>query len=149
VRLIFVGDGDKTALCKFIDENNLRDRVSFTGWLTGQPYEDILASASCGVILRRPPTNWETSAGLFDLLSFGIPTVISDIDTFREIPNHIVKKCSSPSLVEEVLYCMKYILYNVEYRQQLGRKAREYVRVHHSLERSADMYKTILREEEL
>ena len=45
-----------------------------------------------GVNLRRPPTNGETSAALLDLLATGVATIVTDVATFADYPDTVVRK---------------------------------------------------------
>lgn len=144
--LVFAGAGDSDYLKKFAEENNIAHRVKFTGRLTKEEYADIIREADVGVILRREPTHGETSAALFDLLAAGVPTLVSNVGTFREIPDNAVAKIDeeSAALVADTL---NVLLKNKEMRKMVGRAGRDYVEKHHNPAVTAKIYTKIIKGE--
>jgi len=73
--------------------SGLASRVVFAG---EAPSGDVLALwGSCcdlGISLRRPPSSWETSASLLDLLRAGVPTIATDVGTFADVPDPAVRR---------------------------------------------------------
>src|SRR6202034_3301666 len=70
----------------------LADRVRFLGRQPAADYDDLIAATDVGVNLRLPPTNGETSAALLNLLASGVATVVTDVATFADYPDTVVRK---------------------------------------------------------
>lgn len=141
--LIFAGDGESEKLKEFAEENGISHRVKFTGRLTKDDYDDIIREADIGVILRKTPTNGETSAALFDLLAAGVPTVVSNVGTFREIPDDVVIKVNEESslLIAGIL---EILLRSDNTRSSFGIAGRKYVEQYHDPVKTAEVYTRVI-----
>ena len=62
-----------------------------TGRLPAREYSEQLRLADLGVTLRTE-SRGESSAALQDQLRHGLPSIVSDIGSFAEIPDHVVAK---------------------------------------------------------
>ena len=90
--LIFVGaEVDSAEARRRVMELGLQHRVRFLGHYPGD-LADLAAITDIGVCLRRPPTHGETSASLMDFLRLGVPTIVSDVGTFSDYPDSVVRK---------------------------------------------------------
>jgi glycosyltransferase involved in cell wall biosynthesis len=140
---VFAGAGENEYLKKFAEENNLSHRVKFTGRLTKEEYDDIIREADIGVVLRKEPTHGETSAALFDLLAAGIPTIVSNVGTFKEMPDNALIKVGnkSPILIAKIL---DVLLQSEVDRQHFGQAGREYVKQNHNPARTAEIYTKVI-----
>jgi glycosyltransferase involved in cell wall biosynthesis len=142
-RLIFAGDGNDRNLRELVDEWGISEKVVFTGRLTKEQYEDIIREADIGVILRKPPTNGETSAALFDLLAAGVPTIVSQVGSFQEIPDNVVLKFIGDCEID--LCSMMDSLVNSQLmRWGIGKAGRDFVQKYHDPKKSAEMYSEII-----
>lgn len=127
-------------------EPELRPAVRTTGRL---PLADLLAvmvATDLAVNLRHP-TGGETSGTLIRLLGLGRPVVVSDVGSFREIPDGCCAKVPLDEAEEDVLAAyLCELAAQPELREQMGRNARRHMAVHHTLEGSAESYAAFLRE---
>lgn len=95
--LVVIGpeaDGGLTRAMAAAVECGLKRRVSWLGQLAPDDFAAACAACDAGLVLRRPPTNGETSAALFDFLRAGVPTIVTDTGTFAEMPDAVVAKTS-------------------------------------------------------
>lgn len=127
-------------------EPELRPAVRSTGRL---PLADLLAAmvATDLAVNLRHPTGGETSGTLIRLLGLGRPVVVSDVGSFREIPDGCCAKVPLDEAEEDVLAAyLCELAAQPELREQMGRNARRHMAVHHTLEGSAESYAAFLRE---
>ena len=111
----------------------LADRVRFLGRQPAADYADLIAVTDVGVNLRRPPTNGETSAALLDLLATGVATIVTDVATFADYPDTVVRKVRWDDRgPEELRRALFSLARDRATRQDLGSAAQAYVRQHHA-----------------
>jgi glycosyltransferase involved in cell wall biosynthesis/GT2 family glycosyltransferase len=91
-RLMLAGYGDPgdierwTALA---EELGIADRVEVPGYVTAQQYREFLSQASVAVQLRLT-SNGEASGAVANSLAAGLPTIVTDIGWFGELPRDAV-----------------------------------------------------------
>lgn len=141
-RLLFVGpDYTQGRAQAHAASLGVSQQVQFFGHTPKEMFLDLMAVTDIGVNLRRPPTRGETSAALMTLLGAGVATIITDVDAFSSFPDTIVRKV--PPLVggdRALELAIRELAGDASKRQQLGRAAREYVRVHHDWDKVASLY---------
>lgn len=126
-------------------EPELRSAVRSTGRL---PLPDLLATmvATDLAVNLRHPTGGETSGTLIRLLGLGRPVVVSDVGSFREVPDGCCAKVALDEAEVDVLaaYLLE-LAAQPELREQMGRNARRHMEAHHTLEGSAEKYAAFLQ----
>jgi glycosyltransferase involved in cell wall biosynthesis len=139
---VCVGDEcDGGAARRQVRALGLSDRVRFLGRRPAADYADLIAATDLGVNLRRPPTNGETSAALLDLLSAGVATIVTDVATFADYPDAVVRKVRWDDRGPENLRrAMLELARDRATREALGRSALAHVRECHAWSRSAALY---------
>ena len=91
--LIFVGEfADAGEARRIVRELGLQHRVRFLGYQPGDVMADLAATADIGICLRPPPLSGETYGTLMRLLSLGVPTIVSDRESFSCLPDAVVRK---------------------------------------------------------
>ena len=141
---VCVGDEcDGGAARRLARDLGLNDRVRFLGRQPADAYADLIAVTDLGVNLRRPPTNGETSAALLDLLAAGVPTIVTDVATFADYPDTVVRKVRWDD--EDVgranlRTALVALAADRPAREALGRGAQAHVRERHAWSRSATIY---------
>jgi glycosyltransferase involved in cell wall biosynthesis len=111
----------------------LSDRVRFLGRQPAGDYHDLIHAIDLGVNLRRPPTNGETSAALLDLLAAGVATVVTDVATFADYPDAVVRKVRWDDRGPEGLRrALVALAGDRAAREALGDAAREHVIKNHT-----------------
>src|SRR5262249_60803105 len=111
----------------------LEQRVRFLGRLAAVDYADLIKVIDIGINLRRPPTNGETSAALLDLLAAGVATVVTDVATFGDYPDSVVRKVRWDARgPEELRRALGTLASDPGARQALGGSALAPIRRHHA-----------------
>jgi glycosyltransferase involved in cell wall biosynthesis len=143
--LIFVGpEVDGAEARRKVMELGLEHRVRFLGHYPGD-LADVAAITDIGVCLRRPPTHGETSASLMDFLRLGVPTIVSDVGTFSDYPDSVVRKHRmDKDGIAGLTQAMRELAEDRPRREALGRMARQYVQQNHSWSGAADSYEEII-----
>ena len=111
-----------------------------TDYLDEDTFFRHIAAADCLVNLRYPSVG-ESSGTLTRALALGLPAIVYNFGPFAEIPNDVVIKVPL-ELVEPVALAaaLERLMHEPALRQTLGDSARQYMRSHHSVQRSAGMY---------
>ena len=90
---VFVGeDTDGGSVRRHAEALGLLDRVRFLGRQPMGTFIELAGATDLGINLRRPPTNGETSGALLHLLAAGVPTLVTDVATFADYPDHVVRQ---------------------------------------------------------
>ena len=124
----------------------LGGRVRRLGFIAPGTVADLLAAADCCVNLRYPSAG-ETSASLLRIMGAGLPVLVSDAGSFRELPEGCCLKIPVGPVEEALL--AEYLLalaHDDTLRGSIGAAARDFVGKAHSLERSARGYLDALGE---
>lgn len=129
-----------TALDRQVRYLGLGEHVRRLGFITPETVADLLAAADCCINLRYPSAG-ETSASLLRIMGAGLPVLVSDAGSFRELPDGCCAKIPVGPIEEALLAEYLIALARDEnLRLSLGAAAREFVAEQHSLERSASGY---------
>lgn len=131
-------------LARQIGYLGLERQVSRLGFVPPATVADLFAAADCCINLRYPSAG-ETSASLLRIMGSGLPVLVSDAGSFRELPGDSCLKAPVGRLEEPLL--AEYLIElarNEPLRVALGRRARRFVAEEHSLERAAGGYLTVL-----
>lgn len=147
VRLFFVGEPlewyDPVPL---IEERGLAGKVTITGYLPMSTWYTLMAAMDLAVNLRHP-TLGETSAAVLRLLGEGVPTIVSDVGWYAELPDDCVVKVKVGEQMRADLHsAIASLLREPEQRTRLGQRGRAYVATHHSASSAAQSYATFLEE---
>ncbi len=124
----------------------LEDAVDILGFVDDVQARLIVAAADVCVNLRYP-TAGETSASLLRIMGSGRPVMVSDVGSFRELPDDAAIKVPVDALEEEmVLGLLRALSADATLRDTIGRNAREFVRREHSLAAMAAGYHQVLEQ---
>lgn len=142
-KLLLAGDLDKGYRKSIVDlckHYGLADRVILSGYLDEARYQKYMACADIVVNLRHP-TMGETSGTLLDALALGRPTIVSNVGTYREVPDRCCWKVDVDGSEKALLEAyMTGLLENGPLREKMGRNAREYLAENHRWEKVASEY---------
>jgi glycosyltransferase involved in cell wall biosynthesis len=144
-RLLFVGEPlswyDPEPL---IEERGLADRVTITGYIPLSTWYAYIKAVDLAVNLRYP-TLGETSASVLRLLGEGVPTVVSDVGWYADLPDEgVVKVGAGESMREELAAAVMELLSNPQRRAELGQNGRSYVAARHAVQKVARRYVEVL-----
>ncbi|HEX5504978.1 MAG TPA: glycosyltransferase family 4 protein [Thermomicrobiales bacterium] len=132
--------GTLAALDRLAGYLGLDGQVRRLGFVPAATVADLLAAADCCVNLRYPSAG-ETSASLLRIMGGGLPVLVSDAGSFRELPDDCCVKVPVGRLEEPLL--AEYLIElaaDESLCAALGRRAREFIAERHSLERAAAGY---------
>ena len=130
VQMVFAGEPapDVRALESEVRSGPYRDDIIFTGYLEEQEYFSAIFASDIVVNLRNPSMG-EASGTLMHALAAAKPTIISDINQYREFPDKVCWKVIHDSSQAEVLYAyLTTMLSDRDLRVAMSRNASEYVR---------------------
>ena len=125
IRLLLVGElsGDLKDLIK-----PKIGSIDITGYVPDDLYSKYM-SVSDIVINLRFPTMGETSGTLLDAMGFGKPVIVSNIGSYREIPDSCCWKVDVDENEEELLYqYLCELVKNRKLREIMGKNGREFIR---------------------
>jgi glycosyltransferase involved in cell wall biosynthesis len=140
--LVIAGGGSASDF-DYFDELKTRkpEGVTFTGFLTGDEFFSLYAYAGVFVF----PSEYEAmSIALLEGMSFGIPTVYSDIPENEAVAGGLAYpfRVSDPESLAERLH---YVLANMGEARTRGLKAQAYIGEHHSWPAIANLYDEVYR----
>jgi glycosyltransferase involved in cell wall biosynthesis len=104
-----------------------------------------LSRATIAVQLRCV-TNGESSGSVAECMAAGVPTVVSDIGSFAELPDNVVVKVPADLSAEELTMVVSDLLRDPERRSALSAAGREYAAHHTYRDAAARMTKTLFPE---
>lgn len=138
--LIVGEDHWKWSVAPLIQEMGLGDRVRITGYTTEKDFFRYL-KASDVIVNLRFPTAGETSGTLIRSLGAGKPVIVTDFGQFAELPDDVCLKVSAGPDEEKELYAkLRALVYRPTLREQLGRRASEWIRSENEISRCAARY---------
>ncbi len=138
--LIVGEDHWKWSVAPLIEEMGLGDRVRITGYTTEKDFFRYL-KASDVIVNLRFPTAGETSGTLIRSLGAGKPVIVTDFGQFAELPDDVCLKVSAGPDEEKELYAkLRALVYRPTLREQLSRRASEWIRSENEISRCAARY---------
>jgi glycosyltransferase involved in cell wall biosynthesis len=129
-------------------ELGLSGQVRFLGHQPNfEQFRNLCGAVDIAFNLRRPPTNGETSGSMLLLLSAGVPTVATDVDSMSSYPNDVVVKIPwSENVVDHLKARLARLAGDTRMRDKLGTAAQQYVREHHHWSQVAGRYAALIDE---
>lgn len=133
-------------------DGELGEGVRVFGRLPMSDFQSAMASTDAALNLRHP-TGGETSASLIRLLGLGVPTLVTDDGSFREVPDGCCAKVPLDETEEDLLTAyLTALAEDPDLRRRMGENARRHAARDHGLEPAARGYveflETVLREAE-
>jgi glycosyltransferase involved in cell wall biosynthesis len=147
-RLALVGEvgGDQRRLYRAKAVATGREEaLTITGAVERTEYVRWLSRATIAVQLRCV-TNGESSGSVAECMAAGVPTVVSDIGSFAELPDNVVVKVPADLSAEELTMVVSDLLRDPERRSALSAAGREYAAHHTYRDAAARMTKTLFPE---
>lgn len=143
--LAFVGPdgdgGDTHELAKNMKINS--PRCVFTGPLGANVFAQGMAACDLAVCLRQHPTNGEWSAALTDALRSGVPSIVSPVGTFTEIPDDAVRFVKD---AKDLVKALLDLCRDDQARTKLGAAGLAYAKEHLAWEKTAESYARALED---
>jgi glycosyltransferase involved in cell wall biosynthesis len=118
----------------------MREHVSITGYVSLQEFNRRIAHTDIAINLR-DQTVGETSASLCRLMAAGVPSIVSNIGWFSELPDDCVVKIDlGPDADLLVCAYLKELIENRKLRESIGKNARNLIVAKHKVEKTAADY---------
>jgi glycosyltransferase involved in cell wall biosynthesis len=148
VRLIVAGQifDPSLGIAARIEQLGLQQQVTLTGYLSEHEFLDVIRLADVIVNLRCPSVG-ESSGTLARALGMGKPCLVSRYQQFTELPDDVCWKADvDEAEVPQLVAYLECMIRRPEVRRQLGRNARQYIRLFASWELAAELYAAFLHE---
>jgi glycosyltransferase involved in cell wall biosynthesis len=130
VHLLFGGETapDVRRLETEVQASEYSENITFTGYLDETDYFNAIFAADIVINLRNPSMG-EGSATLSHALAAGRPTIISDINQYREFPDKVCWKVTHDENEGQLLYeYLAFLLANRNVREAMSRNSIDYVK---------------------
>ena len=137
IKMVFAGElsVDLPALPRMIAAQPHAENFLITGYQNKKEYYAAIFASDVVVNLRHP-SHGEASGTLMESLAAGKPTIVSDVNQYREFPDNVCWKVAHDEHEGEVLYAyLEGLLDNKNWRVALARNSLAYVRSVLSMER--------------
>jgi len=131
-RLALVGPVEasyRSELLELATTIGAEDRLEITGEVTTQTYRRWLERAALAVQLRRW-SNGESSAAVADTLAAGVPTVVSEVGTFHELPPGLVVKVEADVSARSLGEVITHLLGDPAAAEAMGERGRHHASLH-------------------
>jgi glycosyltransferase involved in cell wall biosynthesis len=129
-----------------IEERGLAHKVTVTGYLSLSTWYTYMPALDLAVNLRYP-TMGETSASVLRLLGEGVPTVVSDVGWYAELPDDCVVKIGvGETMRADLRTALTRLLSQPELRAGLGQRGQAYVSAQHAVQQVARQYIDFIRQ---
>ena len=142
-RLIYVGENGGDAfgmwLADQIETAKTACPIKITGFASSEMYQQYLIAADMAVQLRMNSLG-ETSGAVLDGMGHGLPLIINAHGTMTDIPTECVYFLPDCFSDEELRDALNYLRQHKEIREDLGKKARKYIKEQHNPRKIAQQY---------
>jgi glycosyltransferase involved in cell wall biosynthesis/SAM-dependent methyltransferase len=129
-----------------VREYGLSDRVTITNHVSLEEFQERILATDIAINLRER-TNGETSGSLCRIMAAGVPSVVSNVGWFSELPGDAVVKIDMDACADALLEAyLKRLIEDAPLRRRIGQNARRYVLAAHRIEQSAAGYLSFIRE---
>jgi len=145
-KLVIAGQGHpQVPLEEEIREFNLQSKVRILGFLDLGDWDRWLAA--CDIVLNlRNPTYGETSGTMMRAFGLGAAVMVSDLGSFRELPDDICLKIPVDAYEGRVLSeCLRWLVSDLSRARNMGQLARQWVARECNWGRVADLYAGFIR----
>jgi glycosyltransferase involved in cell wall biosynthesis/SAM-dependent methyltransferase len=123
-----------------VSSYNLNDRVTITGHVSLDEFEEHIATTDIALNLRER-TVGETSASLCRIMAAGVPVIASNVGAFAELPDDVVVKLDHDALSDRMLQAfLGRLIDDPSLRHRLSENARRYFHAEHDIKVSAQRY---------
>ncbi|HEV2826624.1 MAG TPA: methyltransferase domain-containing protein, partial [Pyrinomonadaceae bacterium] len=137
--------GNFPGLTELVRSYGLEERVSISGFVTLEEFEQLIAETDIAINLRERPVG-ATSGSLCRIMAAGVPAIVSNVGAFSELPDHAVVKVDHNEHAEPLLEAyLRRLIEDKTLRERIGKNARDHVLDHHRIESSAERYANFFR----
>ncbi|QPN62534.1 glycosyltransferase [Synechococcus sp. CBW1004] len=122
----------------------LRAQVRFTGWIPGPAYQRYLEATDAAIQLRTS-SRGETSGTALDCMGAGVPLVVNEHGSMRELPQSAVLRLSDHCSPQEIARALERLRQDEDLRDRLREASLAHVAAHHDPSRCALRYAEAIR----
>lgn len=141
--LVFIGENDGgnygAELTATIHNNGLSHRIFITGWADVLQFRQYLAATDVAVQLRTL-SRGETSGAVLDCMNYGLATIVNANGSMADLPGDAVCMLPDEYDISDLSAALEKLWKDGEYRNILGRRAREVIKMRHAPRTCADQY---------
>ena len=141
--LVFVGENNYGEygehLLRKIKNYSDAGRVSITGYVNGNAYQDYLAAADIAVQLRSQ-SRGETSASVLDCMNHALPVIVNADGSLAELDPQSVWMLQAEFEDSALIEALETLWQDSEQRNFLGSRAREIINNRHAPVHCAQLY---------
>src|SRR5204862_1903392 len=118
-------------LRELIGRYGLTDRVTITGHVSLEEFQQRIAAADIAICLRERSVG-ATSGSLCRIMAAGVAAIVSDVGAFSEFPNDAVVKIDHDENADALFEAyLRKLVEDRPLREQIGANARAYVLAEH------------------
>jgi glycosyltransferase involved in cell wall biosynthesis/2-polyprenyl-3-methyl-5-hydroxy-6-metoxy-1,4-benzoquinol methylase len=133
-------------LPQLIRRFGLQRKVTVSGYVSLEEFQQRILETDIAINLRERPVG-ATSGSLCRLMAAAVPTIVSNVGAFSELPDNAVVKIDHDLFGDAVLQAyLSKLIKDSNLRRRIGRNARAYVLAEHNIEASAAKYAAFVRE---
>lgn len=127
-------------VASMVRERGLQDHVKIVGYADSLAFARYLHAVDVCVNLRYP-TAGETSGALIRILGEGVPAIVSDVGTFRELPEDVCFRVPVGGREVELLHAhMSRLALDEPLRRTMAARGVEYIRNSSAMTHTAEGY---------
>ncbi len=133
-------------LPQLIRRFGLQQNVTLTGYVSLEEFQQRILETDIAINLRERPVG-ATSGSLCRLMAAAVPTIVSNVGAFSELPDDAVIKVDHDQFGDALLEAyLSRLIMDPALRTRIGSNARAYVLAEHNIETSAAKYAAFIRE---
>lgn len=145
-RMLFVGQPHpEVPLLEWSRDFGVSHSVVIMNYQEPEEFEGYLAA--CDVVLNlRQPSFGESSGTVMKAAGLGVPSIVSDVDAFSELPDNACVKIPNDKYQDEMTFrCLLWLLRDRSVTRTIGLNAQEWARAECSWSKTASEYAAFLR----
>jgi glycosyltransferase involved in cell wall biosynthesis len=133
-------------LPQLIRRLGLQRNITVSGYVSLEEFQERILDTDIAINLRERPVG-ATSGSLCRLMAAAVPTIVSNVGAFAELPDNAVVKIDHDQFGDALLQAyLGKLIRDPKLRTRIGRNARAYVLAEHNIESSAAKYAAFVRE---
>jgi glycosyltransferase involved in cell wall biosynthesis len=124
---------NSSQLSEYARRYGVSEYLNICGYVTDEELEKALQSAHFAINLRWP-TMGEASASQLRYWAAALPTLVTDVGWYAELPDDVVCKISRFTEIEDIVELLRDILASPDKYQQMAHRGWEYLGKQHGLD---------------
>lgn len=131
---------------KMINKFSLQNEVELLGFVSEEKLDEKISQASMIFNLRYPTMN-ETSSSQLRIWSHAVPSLVTKVGWYDELPDDVVFKVNIETEQEDIHKYLQMFLDNTGYFKKVGENGRDYLIKNYTCSKYAKNLKDFLKEE--